>query len=164
MKKIDVRTGITFFACVLLPLIVGVISSLISGEAMSQFSEFNQPPLSPPGWLFPIAWTILYLMMGLASFYIYTAQPETVEGKKCRVNAITYYFVQLIFNFGWSIFFFRLQVHVFSFVWLCIMWFFILLTMYNSFKVSKIATFLLVPYILWCTFAGYLNIMIAILN
>ncbi len=150
--------------CMLFPLVVGIISSLLTGDAMSQFGEFNQPPLSPPGWLFPVAWTILYLLMGLASYFILEAQSEVKEKKSARRQALFFYLSQLVFNFVWSILFFKLQAHGIAFIWLIVMWVLIVLTMQRAFKVSKIACILLVPYILWCTFAGYLNLMIAILN
>ncbi len=155
---------IVLIACLVIPVFVGVGSALLSGDSMNKFGELNQPPLSPPAWLFPIAWTILYLMMGLASYFILVAKPTEQEAIKSREMALIYYCIQLVFNFAWCLLFFRVGAYIVAFLWLVVMWALILLTMIKAFKVSKIATYLLVPYILWTTFAGYLNVMIEILN
>ena len=160
-KKLNV---VKMIVCMAVPLIVGIVSSLLTGNAMSQFGALNQPPLSPPAILFPIAWTILYLLMGLASYYILEAEADTPELKSIKRQTFLYYALQLAFNFAWCILFFKLGAYFVAFIWLIIMWVLILLTMIKAFKISKLATILLIPYIIWCTFAGYLNIMIAILN
>lgn len=147
---------------ILIPLSVGLVSALLTKDAMSDFKNLNQPFLSPPAWLFPIAWTILYILMGIASFLLYNN--KNVFFYKERDNALILYIVQLAFNFLWSIIFFNMKSYFFAFIWLVVLWFLILLLIINSKKVNKIAYYLLIPYILWVTFAGYLNIMIAILN
>ncbi len=155
---------VTMIICILIPLAVGIVSAVITGDAMSSFGEMNQPPLSPPAWLFPVAWTILYVLMGLASYFILVAKPSSDDKKRARRQALVGYILQLAFNFMWSLLFFKLELHIVAFIWLIIMWCIIGYTMLRAFRVSIPATLLLVPYILWCTFAGYLNIMIAILN
>ena len=84
--------------CIALPLAVGLVSSFLSRSGMASFDQINKPPLSPPGWLFPIVWTILYIFMGIASYLILTSK------KECRFP-LTVYGIQLIFNFFWPIFF-----------------------------------------------------------
>ena len=85
-----------------LPLAVGGVSALISMDAMQSFGSLNQPPLSPPAWLFPLVWSILYVLMGIASYLV------LVSDKPARAKtALTVYGVQLFFNFFWSIIFFN---------------------------------------------------------
>lgn len=153
---------ITLVIAILLPLAVGLLSALLTKDAMSNFKELNQPVLSPPGWLFPIFWTILYILMGISSFLIY--RNKNVFFYRERDNYLILYIVQLIFNFLWSIIFFNMKLYFVAFIWLVILWILILLLMINAKKLNKIAYYLLIPYIIWVTFAGYLNIMIAILN
>lgn len=152
------------FGFILLPLVVGIISSLITGDAMTSFGELNQPPLAPPAWLFPVAWTILYILMGVASYLIFRLDPKTKKEAKARDAELTIYFTQLIFNFLWAIFFFQFELRFFAFGWLIVMWLMILALIIMAFKNRKVAAWCLIPYLLWCTFAAYLNIMIAVLN
>ena len=149
---------------ILLPLVIGIISSLVTGDAMMGFSKFNQPPLAPPAWLFPVAWTILYILMGVASYLIYKLNPKTKVEKKLQKAESIVYSVQLFFNFMWTILFFKFELRWFAFGWLIAMWLMIYALIFMCAKNRKAAAWCLVPYILWCTFAAYLNVMIAILN
>jgi len=149
---------------VALPLAVGFISAFITGSAMDSYSVMKQPMLAPPAWLFPIAWTILYILMGLGSYYLMFAETDTPSKKKAKLVAMTVYFVQLAFNFAWSIIFFSAGQYTVAFVWLMILWVMIIVMIWKSIKVCWKAAMLFVPYLLWCTFAAYLNLMIAILN
>ncbi len=142
--------------CIALPLLVGGASALVTKDSMASFATLNQPPLSPPGWLFPVVWTVLFVLMGLAS-YLYITQMPTKEG-------LFLYGLQLVFNFFWSIFFFNLQWYTFSFLWLVVLGLLILATMIQFYKASHLAAWLLIPYLAWVIFAGYLNLGIAILN
>ncbi len=145
-----------------IPLIVGGLSAFLTKDAMESFNELVQPPLSPPSFLFPIVWTILFVLMGIASYLIY--KNNDVNVYKERKRALILYFIQLIFNFFWSLIFFNLQTFYFAFAWLLVLWILIILLMYNAKLVNKVSYYLLVPYIIWVTFAGYLNLAIAILN
>ena len=158
-RKFFIATGF-----ILLPLILGLISSALTGDAMMSFGELNQPPLAPPAWLFPVAWTALYILMGVASYLIFRTKPITPAEKSLKRAELVVYFTQLAFNFFWTIFFFRLELRFFAFGWLIAMWFMILTLIVMAFKNCKAAAWCLLPYLLWCTFAAYLNIMVAILN
>ena len=149
---------------ILLPLVVGMISSAITGNAQQAFGELNQPVAAPPAWLFPVAWTILYLLMGVASYLIYRVKPKNKAGERLRTAELVLFYVQLAFNFMWTILFFNLEFRYFAFGWLIVMWLMILTLIIMAFKNCKGAAWCLIPYILWCTFAAYLNIMIAVLN
>lgn len=150
----------TLIVSIIIPLLTGGIASLISKDAMKSFENLNQPPLSPPSWLFPVAWTILYILMGIASYKVFTAEGDMTE----RKNALIFYGIQLFFNFAWTIIFFNFGQYLFAFVWLVVLWAFILITMLKFYKIDKIAGFLILPYLLWVSFAGYLNFGVFLLN
>ena len=144
-------------ACLAIPLAVGGLSALLTRNSMETFQVINKPPLSPPGWLFPVVWTILYVLMGIASYLVLTS------GKPNR-TALAVYGIQLFFNFLWSIIFFNLEQYLFAFVWLVLLWLLILATAVLFYRISKPAGYLMLPYLLWVTFAGYLNLSIYLLN
>ena len=140
-----------------IPLITGGLSAIISRSGMQDFSSVAQPPLSPPAILFPIVWTVLYILMGIASYMVSLSDKDTG-------NALKLYGIQLGVNFFWSIFFFVLGLYWFSFLWLVLLWVLIVLTIISFHKISNTAAYLMIPYLLWVSFAGYLNLGIALLN
>ena len=146
--------------CIAIPLIVGTAASLLSGGGMEVFAAVEQPPLSPPGWLFPVVWTILYTLMGISSYLIVTAKAEPQEISK----AISVYTYQLLVNFLWPIFFFNFQWYLFSFFWLLLLWVLVFWMIRLFYPISKVAAYLNIPYLVWLTFAGYLNFGIWLLN
>lgn len=147
----------TLVLCIALPLAVGGLSALLTMNGMKTFETLNKPALAPPGWLFPVAWTILYILMGIASYLVITS------GKPNKA-ALTAYGLQLVFNFFWSIIFFNFEQYLFAFVWLVILWLLILITTFQFYNISEPAGYLMIPYLLWVTFAGYLNLSIYRLN
>lgn len=151
-KKLLISLGI--------PLAVGGLSSLISGTGMAQYSHLNQPPLAPPGWIFPVVWTLLYLLMGYGSYLIWTTEADPIQKK----NALLLYGAQLLANFLWPLAFFGLQWRLAAFFILLVLWVLILLTIRAFSKINEQAADLLLPYILWVTFAGYLNLATYLLN
>ena len=146
--------------CIIIPLAVGSLSGYISASAMDSFRLLNKPPLSPPGVLFPIVWTILYILMGIASYLVLTSGQSKTKIKDAMIT----YGLQLFFNFFWSIIFFNLEWYMFAFVWLVVLWVLIFNTIISFYEISKTAAYLLIPYLLWVTFAGYLNLGIYLLN
>ena len=145
--------------CLGIPLAVGGLSALLSG-GMGSYGEFVQPPLSPPGWVFPVVWTILYLLMGYASYRILTAEAEP----ELRRRALLFYGLQLFLNFIWSPVFFGLEWYLAAFFILIGLWVLIYITMKKFAQIDELASDLLLPYILWVTFAGYLNLGVYLLN
>ena len=143
----------------LIPLAVGGLSALLTG-GMDNFKTLEKPPLSPPGWIFPVVWTVLYLLMGFASYLVYNSKAPTYK----KNNALLFYGLQLFFNFFWSIIFFRWEMYLFAFIWLMIMWALIIITTVKFYKINKLSGLLMIPYLLWVTFAAYLNLGIYILN
>lgn len=142
-----------------IPLAVGGVSALISG-GMGQYKIMNQPPLSPPGWIFPVVWTILYLLMGYAAYRVQVSGKSQEEIRK----ATRLYAAQLALNFLWTPVFFGLQWYLVAFFLLVALWVMIYLTMQAFSKIDETAGDLLIPYILWVTFAGYLNLGVYLLN
>ena len=146
--------------CIALPLIVGGISALLTRNSMDTFAALNKPLLSPPGWLFPVVWTILYVLMGVASYLVLTSEKEQWKIKQ----ALWFYKLQLCVNFFWSIYFFILSVYLFSFIWLLLLWILIIGTTIRFYRITNWAGYLMIPYLLWVTFAGYLNYSIYLLS
>jgi tryptophan-rich sensory protein len=142
-----------------LPLAVGGLSALVSG-GMDLYPLLNQPPLSPPGWIFPVVWTLLYLLMGYAAYLVQTSGQEPAQIREAMIP----YWLQLAANFLWSPLFFCWQLYLVSLLWLIVLWVLIFLTIRNFSKISERAGDLLIPYILWTTFAFYLNLGIYLLN
>lgn len=151
-------TWLMLIGCLAVPLAVGFISSRITMDQMELFGQMNKPALAPPAWLFPIAWTILYILMGIASFLILRSN------SKYKVAAICFYVSMLIMNFMWSPVFFNRQDYLMAMVIIVTMGMTTVLLAIVSWFVDKRATFLLVPLILWTGFATYLNAGIAMLN
>ena len=142
---------------VLLALAVGGLSALISGR-MDEYSWLTKPPLSPPGWLFPVAWTVLYVLMGIAAGLVQTSEDKRSSG------ALTLYYIQLALNFLWSPLFFGLGWIGFAAVWLALLTVAVYATKQSFAAISKAAGRLLLPYLIWCIFALYLNLGFVILN
>ena len=156
-EKIDKKRLII---CLAIPLVVGGAAGLLTMNSMEAFEALNQPPLSPPGWLFPVVWTVLYVLMGIASYLVSVSDAPQEE----KARALWTYGIQLAFNFLWPIAFFNLKWYLFAFLWLVILWILILITALRFGRIRKPAGYLLVPYLLWVAFAGYLNLGIYLLN
>jgi len=143
--------------CLAIPLAVGGLSALLSG-GMQQ--DFAQPPLSPPGWVFPVVWTVLYLLMGYASYRVLVSDAPQGTVRK----ALLFYLIQLGLNFLWSPVFFGLGWYLAALFLLLALWVTIYLTMKLFADIDELASDLLLPYLLWVTFAGYLNLGVFLLN
>ena len=155
--KINWKTLIFF---VVIPFLVGGVAGLISRENMAMFELLDKPLLSPQGWLFSLVWTILYTLMGVASYLAFTSKQDRNEIKL----ALQIYSLQLAFNFFWTILFFNFELYFFAFFWLLALLALIILTTILFYKVSKPAAYLMSPYTILVIFAAYLNLGIALLN
>ncbi|EKE07304.1 MAG: hypothetical protein ACD_18C00124G0001 [uncultured bacterium] len=141
--------------------LAGLIGSLFTFSAIPNwYSTLEKPVLNPPNWIFGPVWTALYVLMGISAFLIWR---EGWKKKEVKI-ALTIFGVQLFLNAIWSIIFFGLQSPAWAFLNIVLLWITIFWTIFAFFKISKLATFLLVPYILWVSFAGYLNLAIWLLN
>lgn len=161
-KKVNV---LKLIVAMIIPLAVGMLSSFITKDAMMSFNAMKKPPLSPPGILFPIVWSILYVLMGISSYILYESEIKSgSKNLKNKDKCLSLYIVQLIFNFFWSIIFFKFKLYILAFVWLIILWLLVLALIIESKNINKTASYLFIPYLVWMTFAAYLNIGVAILN
>ncbi|MBE5800697.1 MAG: tryptophan-rich sensory protein [Clostridiales bacterium] len=136
-----------------LPLAVGGVSALISMDGMRTFEHLNKPSFTPPGWMFPVAWTALYLAMGYASYLVWRSDRPKTEIHK----ALKWYGAQLAANFLWSPLFFALGLYLPAFLWLLVLLVLITVTMWRFFRIRPAAGWLLTPYLCWTVFAGCLN-------
>ena len=127
---------------------------------MERFASLAQPPLTPPGWVFPVVWTTLFLLMGIASYLA----PNSGGSRPAVGGALALYSLQLAFNFMWPIFFFNLGWYLFAFGWLVVLWLLILAETVRFFRLSRPAGYLMLPYLAWVAFAGYLNLGVYWLN
>ena len=143
-----------------IPLLAGGIAALLTTDSMKTFSALDKPALSPPGWLFPVVWTILYTLMGVSAYLIATSSAAPIE----KAKALAIYTYQLAVNFLWSIFFFNFKWYFFSFLWIILLWILVFLMIRAFWKINRTAAYLNIPYLIWITFAAYLNIGIWILN
>ena len=142
----------------LAPLVSGALSWLVVSDAASSYGELALPPLSPPAWVFPAVWTVLYIMMGTASRRIYSsADPD-------RINALYLFYIQLAVNVIWPFIFFGLCQYLVAFLWIILLWLLVLDTTVTFGNIDRKAGYLLVPYILWISFAAYLNLAVFFLN
>lgn len=157
MKKIHLGTLIL---CLAIPVLTGVLSATITSSGMKAYASMNKPPLSPPAIVFPIAWTILYLMMGLALYLIVI----TPSDKNLKGTAVLLFTIQLIMNFMWSIIFFKWGQYLAAFIWLIIMLCILIICAFRFYDINRSSAYLLIPYIVWLIFASYLNMGSFILN
>ncbi|MBQ3262045.1 MAG: tryptophan-rich sensory protein [Oscillospiraceae bacterium] len=142
-----------------LALLVGGLSSVITQGEMEAFFALRQPPLSPPGWVFPVAWTILYLLMGVGMALVWRKS----DGERRR-RAVTIWGVQLAANFLWPMLFFLWQLRLLSLVWLVVLLILVAKMTSEFEKTSVPAARMQIPYLLWLLFAAYLNLGVWILN
>ena len=147
-----------------LPLALGALSAWLNRAAMSGYMSgyavMNRPPLSPPAWLFPVVWTLLYLLMGLASYLVAVS---AASGNR-RQRALNLYLIQLGFNFFWSSLFFGLGAWFGAFLWLLLLLGLSLICCLLFWHIDRRAGVLLLPYLLWLLFAAYLNLALWLIN
>jgi len=150
----------TYALFVAITLFIGALSAFFSRNGMEGFQEnVTQPPLSPPMILFPIVWTILYILMGIGAARVYLEGAESGKGR-----CLNLYVTQLVVNFFWSLIFFNARAFGLAFLWLLVLYALVIGMIVCFMKVDKWAGLLQIPYSLWLLFAGYLNLGIWLLN
>ena len=150
-----------YIISILIALGIGGLSAFLTRNSMEVYKNINQPPLTPPMILFPIVWSVLFILMGISSAIIYTKR--SINPREA-LSGLIIYGLQLIVNFFWSIIFFNMQAYLFAFIWLLLLLVLIVIMILQFRKISPLAAYLQIPYLLWVTFAGYLNLMIFMLN
>jgi len=138
------------------PLLIGIIVGLITSNSI-EYNQLVKPPLSPPGILFPIVWTILYLLMGISYFILKNTNLNTEKES-------TIYYIQLFINAMWSIIFFVFKLRLFAVIWIILLLISVIYMIYLFYQKTKLSAYLNIPYLIWILFATYLTIGIYILN
>ncbi len=155
------KEPVKFIIALLIPLLVGAISGYFTSESVETwYRTLVKPDFNPPNWLFAPVWTSLYVMMGIACFLVWKSNVGNVQKK----NALWLYAVQLALNFCWSFIFFYLREPGWAVVEIVALWVMILLTIITFMRISKVAGWLLIPYLAWVSFASVLNYAIWHLN
>ena len=147
---------VSFIIFMIIPIATGLLASYVTSDNMMLYENIIKPPFAPPAIVFPIVWSVLYILMGVSSYLIYL--------NTNRYGLLFTYFLSLFVNFFWPIIFFNWQEFGFAFIWILLLWLLIIFTIIDYFKASKIAAILQIPYLLWVTFAAILNFSIWFLN
>ena len=150
-----------YLISIVIALGIGGLAAFLIKDNLAMYERIIRPALAPKAYVFPIAWTILYILMGIRSARVWLQRKEKPE---LVLDALMAYVIQLILNFFWSILFFNMQNFLFSFIWLVLLWIAIIIMIVRFYRVDPLAAYLQIPYLLWVTFAGYLNFMIYRLN
>lgn len=158
MNKIKLKNTKALLISLLISLGVGALSGILTRNSVEVYGKLNLPPLSPPSWVFPVVWTILFVLMGISSYIVYMSKSPNTKG------ALAVYILQLAVNFIWPLIFFDAQAYLFAFIWLIFLWLLVVLMINMFYKISPLAAILQIPYLVWLTFAAYLNLMVVILN
>ena len=156
MNKI-IRLIVSIIICQL----AGIIGSFFTASSVSTwYPGLIKPSFNPPSWIFSPVWITLFVLMGIS---LYLVWEKGIEAKGVRPG-LTVFGIQLVLNMFWSIIFFGLKAPTFAFIEIMILWAAILITILRFYKISKTAAYLLIPYLLWVSFAAVLNLAIAVLN
>ena len=142
-------------------LAVGFLAALLTRDSMQIYGEIKVPPLAPPSILFPIVWTVLYVLMGIGAALVYK---DREANQKDAEKALVIYAFNLILNFSWSIIFFRFRAFFAALICLIALLITIIKMIIAFYKVNKLSAYLQIPYLIWVAFAGYLNFAIWLLN
>ncbi len=156
LKKINYKMLIFY---ILFALLFGGIGAILGGN-FSDLAEINKPAFAPPAILFPIVWSILYILMGVSSYLVC----ESYESDDDKKSAGIIYIIQLIVNALWTLFFFRLKWYLFSFIWIILLIVLVIIMIIKFYNINKVAGYLQIPYLLWISFASILNFAIYLLN
>jgi tryptophan-rich sensory protein len=163
MKSNSPHSFLKLVITIVVSELAGVIGSIFTISAIpTWYAGLMKPVINPPSWLFGPVWVILYALMGVAAFLVWRWGSK--EKRETKEKALGIFCLQLILNVAWSIIFFGLHSPLWAFVCIIVLWLAILWTMVVFYKLSKPAMYLLLPYILWVSFAAYLNYSILILN
>ena len=146
MKNLDIKKLLFY---IITTILIGTIPSIFVFKSMNIYNSLNRPPLSPPSIVFPIAWTMLYILMGISIYIIMQSK------RKLKKNAKLIYYIQLVTNALWTPIFFGFKEYFLAFVITMILTFY---------KISKKAAYIQIPYLLWLLFASYLNFGVFVLN
>lgn len=141
---------------IFIPIILGTLVGLLLMNSYEFYQGLIKPPLAPPNWLFPIAWSILYLLMGISYYKIIDKTDDVIVRQIYRI--------QLFFNLVWPVIFFIFELLLLSSIWIVCLDVLVIIMIYMFYKIDSKSGLLQIPYLIWILFATYLNISIFILN
>ena len=148
----------TFWYALALTFVFAIGGGIVTYLGMPQYQAAKQPFLTPPAWLFPIVWSILFVLMAYSASVVYNTGGSSLS------RAMFVYALQLTMNFWWCVLFFGFGLYLFAFIWLVLLWIAVLVMIVLFYPIHKTAALLQIPYLLWLTFAGYLNLGVYLLN
>jgi len=159
--KTNLKKTLTLLIFIIVSQMAGILGSLSTVSSIKTwYVQLNKPSFTPPNWLFAPIWTLLYLLMGISAFLVWN---KGIKRKNVKI-ALTLFFLQLIFNTFWSIIFFGLHLIFLAFIEIILLLITIILMIIGFYRVSKVASYLQIPYFLWVSFAAVLNFSFIILN
>ena len=158
-KSLDTKKRKAIWGIILIggTLIVGTLASIVGGKMRDGYTK---PPACPPDWVFPVVWTILYIAIGIASFLVYIH----TDNKKQRTNDLIWFAIHMFFNMLWPLFFFRLDMLIFSCIWLVFMIITAIIVTYKYYKAYTASGVIFTVYTLWLLFALYLSLAVTMIN
>ncbi len=156
-RSVSIRLKPLFFS-ILIPLAIGLFAGLLTRNQMMQYDTLQKPALAPPPSAFPAVWTLLYILMGISSYLIWTSYSPG------KASALRLYAIQLAVNFVWPILFFGLRLRLIAFLWLCLLIVLVVCMISRFYAINHTAAFLQIPYLVWLLFAAYLNLSVFVLN
>lgn len=160
IRVIHLKSVVQFFIAIAIPLLVGGLAGFLTQNSRAFYAALQKPPLAPPGFIFPIVWTILYTLIGIASYLVFRRN----NGQSIYREALYGYAASLLLSFIWPLVFFRLQALFGAFWVLLLLWLITGITNTKFYRISHVAGLLFLPYWLWITYAGYLNLATWLLN
>ncbi len=159
------KNYIKLIISILIPLAIGYFSSFFNLNAIpTWYATLNKPFFNPPNWIFGPVWTILYVLIGISIYLVWTSKAKIKSEKQRKKKAYYIFAIQLILNFLWTVLFFGLNLILPALIEIILLWFAILINIIFVYKISKTSSYLLIPYFLWVSFATLLNIYFLILN
>jgi tryptophan-rich sensory protein len=163
MKSLDIKRLLFF---IIICQLAGIIGSIFTvGSIPTWYASLVKPEFTPPGWVFAPVWILLYLLMGISAYLVYSSNNN--KNKKINTNtraALIIFAIQLVLNLFWSIIFFGAHSIVGGLAIIILLWFSILATMIKFYEINRNSALLLIPYLLWVSFAAVLNLYVWMLN
>lgn len=162
-KKFIIITIISIVICLFIGFIAGIS---VKADNFVWYNSLNRSPLNPPNSIFPIAWSILYVLIAISISIIINKyiNEDNLENKKYIKKSIIVFLIQFVLNFFWTFIFFGLKNPLFGFIEIIVLDIMIILTIVKFKKISSIASYILIPYLMWCLFASYLTLHVLIYN
>ncbi len=145
---------------IIISLSVGGLSGFLTSNNMDTYKKYHLPMLAPPGFVFPVVWTILFILMGISAYIVLNSTASNKE----KANALFLYGLQLVINFLWPLIFFKFELVFLGFLWILLLLAVVAFMIVSFYKINPLSAYLQIPYFLWLLFAAYLNIGIYVLN